>query len=160
MHYPAVLRAEKTIPALAPEWKQKYYSIFPGRFQCFFRFLPDFFAARRAEAGAGRWVNARCIGRRDRQHFPGALPQRLAIGREGAHFPDVRARCQAVLDAQAIQVRGSRARGARGHCPPRGHKKARFFFRAVGLSNILYSQRKEKSSEFFFRREPAKGTHR
>ncbi len=30
----------------------------------------------------------------------------------------------------------------------------------VGLSNILYSQGSKESSEFFFRREPAKGTHR
>ena len=33
-------------------------------------------------------------------------------------------------------------------------------FPAVGLSNILYSQGSKESSEFFFRREPAKGTHR
>ena len=41
---------------------------------------------------------------------------------------------------------------------------ARFYYilalLLVGLSNILYSQGSKESSEFFFRREPAKGTHR
>ena len=31
---------------------------------------------------------------------------------------------------------------------------------SVGLSNILYSERFEESSKFFFRREPGKRAHR
>ena len=40
------------------------------------------------------------------------------------------------------------------------HTMFHWKFNYVGLSNILYSQGSKESSEFIFRREPAKGTHR
>ena len=46
------------------------------------------------------------------------------------------------------------------NCTPIQKAVLNAHFQRVGLSNILYRNRIEKSSKFFFRREPSKRAHR